>query len=135
MPPIAWGVAALLALLAGTARRAQAQPLPLSLTPEPLPPAPPTGPLPCCGDPFCGNEERHPVAVPGGWRRTKRGEEGAPVSAARGILSSHGKAPYGTLVPIDATHAALIEQHCHEPGGATRPWGYHHGVTLLTRAA
>lgn len=44
---------------------------------------------------------------------------------------------YGTLAPFVAvdgkTYATWIEQHYHPPGGATQPWGYHHGVTLLTK--
>lgn len=56
------------------------------------------------------------------------------VSAAMTVLRAYHGAPYGTLVPIDAGVAALIEQHCHEPGGAAEPWGYHVGVTLLAAA-
>ena len=45
---------------------------------------------------------------------------------------------YGTLSPFVAsdgnTYATWIEQHYHPPGGDLRPWGYHHGVTLLAQA-
>jgi hypothetical protein len=44
---------------------------------------------------------------------------------------------YGTLSPFTAsdgkTYATWVEQHYHEPGGAVKPWGLHHGVTLLTK--
>jgi hypothetical protein len=47
--------------------------------------------------------------------------------------------PYGTLTPFAAsdgnTYATWVEQHYHEPGGAAKPWGLHHGVTLLAQAA
>jgi hypothetical protein len=92
----------------------------------------PTGP--CCGEPVCGNQSRQPVAVPGGWRRMSGAEATPYASAARGVLSSHSGASYGTLVPLDAGVAAMVEQHCHEPGGPVKPWGYHRGVTLLAAA-
>jgi hypothetical protein len=44
---------------------------------------------------------------------------------------------YGALAPFIAgngkTYATWIEQHYHPPGGETRPWGYHHGVTILAK--
>lgn len=44
---------------------------------------------------------------------------------------------YGTLAPFTGgdgkTYATWIEQHYHPPGGATQPWGYHHGVTVLAK--
>ncbi len=89
---------------------------------------------PCCGEPVCGNQSRQPVAVPGGWRRATGAEASGYGGAAQSILSSHFGSPYGTVVTIDATTAALIEQHCHEPGGPVQPWGYHKGVTLLKAA-
>lgn len=94
-------------------------------------PSEPEGP--CCGEPVCGSQERQPVAVPGGWRRMTNAEAAPYVSAAVSILSEHHSAPYGTLVPVDASAAVMIEQHCHEPGGAVKPWGYHAGATLLAR--
>jgi hypothetical protein len=46
---------------------------------------------------------------------------------------------YGTLAPFTAsdgnTYATWIEQHYHEPGGSVKPWGLHHGVTLLAQAS
>jgi hypothetical protein len=89
---------------------------------------------PCCGQPVCGGEARHPVAVPGGWRRATGAEAGPYVGAAQSILSAHYADPYGTVIPIDADTAAMVEQHCHEPGGPVKPWGYHHGITLLKAA-
>ena len=92
----------------------------------------PTGP--CCGEPVCGNQSRQPVGIPGGWRRMTGAEAGPYAGAARSVLSSSAGAAYGTVIPIDSGVAAFIEQHCHEPGGPVKPWGYHRGVTLIAAA-
>jgi len=80
---------------------------------------------------------RAPVAIdlPAGYRRVRGDEVTAELSsAAQSVLASHGGAPFGTVVPIDDEYAGLIEEHYHPPGGAARPWGFHHGVSLIVRA-
>lgn len=86
-----------------------------------------------------GESTAVPLAVPSGWRRVSgvTPELSAQANALRnqpGFTSM----PYGTLSPFTAsdgqTYATWIEQHYHEPGGTARPWGLHHGVTLLERA-
>ena len=90
---------------------------------------------PCCGDPFCGNQTRQPVGVPSGWRRLTAPEV-TPYDRqfASEMLGPHAGDPYGSLVSYAGDRAIMIEQHCYEPGGAAKPWGYHPGVTLLTLA-
>ena len=83
------------------------------------------------------------LSVPSGWRRAT----GAEVSAlpelgahASALVNTSGFTSmlYGTLAPFVAsdgkTYATWIEQHYHEPGGAAKPWGLHHGVTLLAQS-
>jgi hypothetical protein len=100
----------------------------------------PTPPPP---SPSYGEAQRVALAVPAGWRRTTSTEVSTLpelVSYANSLRASSGftSIPYGTLTPFVAsdgrTYATWVEQHYHEPGGAVQPWGYHHGVTLLTRA-
>lgn len=81
-------------------------------------------------------ESRITVPVPAGWQRMS-GDAVTPelASISRSIINVHASDPYGTLVPIDAAHAALIDQHFHPPGGPLKPWGFHHGVSLLERSA
>ncbi len=83
-----------------------------------------------------------PQSVPSGWRRaTNADTQSAPdlVDHATALRNTPGftSMPYGTLSPFVAsdgkTYATWIEQHYHPPGGDTRPWGYHHGVTLLAQ--
>lgn len=80
--------------------------------------------------------------VPPGWRRVTSAEVAAVPdlrSYATSLRSSPGFStmPYGTLAPFTASdgnvYATWIEQHYHEPEGPIRPWGYHHGVTLLAK--
>jgi hypothetical protein len=99
--------------------------------PSPTPPPNPIQP---------GESVRVALAVPSGWRRVT----GTEVSAlpelgvrANTLRNSPGftSMPYGTLAPFTAsdgkTYATWVEQHFHEPGGPVKPWGLHHGVTLL----
>lgn len=90
-----------------------------------------------------GETEKVPLAVPAGWRRVKNAEVSALPelrSAAVALRGSSGFTglPYGTMSPLVAsdgkTYATWVEQHYHEPGGPTKPWGLHHGVTLLAKA-
>lgn len=87
-----------------------------------------------------GEATRVTLAVPAGWRRAT----GAEVSAlpelgsqANSLMNTPGftSMSYGKLTPFVAssggTYATWIEQHYHEPGGTTKPWGLHHGVTIL----
>lgn len=91
---------------------------------RPLPSPVPTGAV----------ETQVTVPLPAGWRRVYQAEVTPALSEqAATILGTYGGQPYGTFVPIDGTYAAIIEQHYHEPGGPMKPWGFHHGVTLLTR--
>ena len=89
-----------------------------------------------------GESQRITLSVPFGWRRAS----GAEVSAlpelssqANALMNTSGftSMTYGTISPFVAsdgrTYATWIEQHYHEPGGAARPWGLHHGVTVLTK--
>jgi len=90
-----------------------------------------------------GEQTRVSLPVPSGWRRVTNAD-----IAAAPDLTSHAVAlrntsgftsmQYGTLSPFVAsngqTYATWIEQHYHEPGGAVKPWGLHHGVTLLAKA-
>lgn len=111
------------------------RPAQAATSPEPKLPSPPS--------PSWGEAQRVALAVPAGWRRATSTEIAALpelVSQANALRSASGftSLPYGTLNPFTAsngqTYATWIEQHYHEPGGAVKPWGYHHGVTLLARA-
>ncbi len=83
------------------------------------------------------------LAVPAGWRRATNAdvsalpELGAQANTLRNTPGFTSMA-YGTLTPFVAsdgrTYATWVEQHYHEPGGAAKPWGLHHGVTLLVSA-
>lgn len=137
LPWIAGGGAALAAVLIFE-RKAKAAPA----TP-PGNPAPPV-PLPIGFDPnaFYGERQKVPLAVPSGWRRVSSGEVSALPelrTAATSLRNSPGftSTAYGTLAPFQAsngkTYATWVEQHYHEPGGPVKPWGLHHGVTLLAQ--
>lgn len=89
---------------------------------QPLPPPIPT-------------EKRVAVPIPSGYRRLSQAEVTPALAAsARVILDTHGSDPYGTFFPLPDGYAAMIEQHYHEPGGPVKPWGLHHGVTLLVQS-
>lgn len=88
--------------------------------------------------------ETTPVSlqVPSGWRRATNADiQSAPdlIARANALRNSSGftSLPYGTLNPFVAsdgkTYATWVEQHYHEPGGPVKPWGLHHGVTLLAK--
>lgn len=91
-----------------------------------------------------GEPRQAPIPVPEGWRRATNAEvsmlpelrdEALALRSSAGFTSL----PYGTLKPFVAsdgrTYATWVEQHYHEPGGAIRPWGYHHGVTILSQVS
>lgn len=87
-----------------------------------------------------GETKKVALAVPAGWRRATNTEVTAVpdlVTSAKTLRNAPGftSMTYGTLTPFTAsdgkTYATWIEQHFHEPGGSMKPWGLHHGVTLL----
>jgi len=128
LKPLAW--AAVSGVVVGTilllTRKAKAQDMPASPTFDPTK--------------FYGETTRVVQAVPSGWRRATNSDlAAAPDLADHAVAlrntSGFTSMQYGTLTPFVAsdgkTYATWIEQHYHEPGGAVRPWGLHHGVTLL----
>lgn len=101
-------------------------------TPAPAPPPSPT----------YGESVVVALPLPPGWRRASAAEVSAlPDLAFRAqavqSMSGFTSMAYGTLGPFVAgdgkTYATWIEQHFHPPGGSVRPWGYHHGVTILAK--
>jgi hypothetical protein len=87
-----------------------------------------------------GESTRVALAVPAGWRRATNSDVAALPelgTRANALRSTPGftSMAYGTLAPFVASngvmYATWVEQHYHEPGGAAKPWGLHHGVTLL----
>lgn len=89
-----------------------------------------------------GEQTRVALAVPVGWRRVTNADlQAAPdlVQHANALRNTSGftTMQYGTLSPFIAsdgkTYATWIEQHYHPPEGPVKPWGYHHGVTLLAQ--
>ena len=97
-------------------------------------------PAPPPPKPFYGETKRVVLFVPNDWRRITNAEATALpelITEANAIRSYPGftSLPYGTIFPFIAsngkTYATWVEQHHHEPGGPIKPWGYHHGVTLL----
>lgn len=126
IPWIAAGATALTVVLLG--KRTEASPL-----------SPPDAPPKVYGE----STTVH-LSVPSGWRRATSAEVSAfPELGARAnaLVNTSGftSMPYGTLAPFVAsdgrTYATWIEQHYHEPGGTAKPWGLHHGVTLLAQSA
>lgn len=90
-----------------------------------------------------GETKKVALAVPSGWRRATSAEVSALpelASYASSLMNAPGftSMTYGTLTPFTAsdgnTYATWIEQHFHTPGGAAKPWGLHHGVTILAQA-
>lgn len=82
-------------------------------------------------------EPKMPSPFPAGYRRLQQAEVTLDLTAkATSIRNAPGftSMQYGRVIPIEASTAALIEQHYHEPLGPAKPWGYHHGVTLIRRA-
>ena len=92
--------------------------------------------------PFYGEPTKVTLPVPAGWRRATDAEVAALPElsvAANALMSTPGftSMQYGTLTPFVASdgnaYATWIEQHYHPPGGALKPWGLHHGVTVLAK--
>lgn len=62
----------------------------------------------------------------------------AITKAAFSILAAHRTDDVGTEVPFTAhgrSYVGRIELHFHPIGGAEKPWGYHHGVTVYAAGA
>jgi hypothetical protein len=90
-----------------------------------------------------GETKKVMLAVPSGWRRATNTEVSTLPelgSQARALMNTPGftSMAYGTLAPFTASdgnsYATWIEQHFHEPGGVAKPWGLHHGVTILAQS-
>ncbi len=90
-----------------------------------------------------GETTKVTLAVPAGWRRATSAEVSAVPDLrlqATSLMNAPGftSMQYGTLTPFvasdDKTYATWIEQHYHEPEGPVKPWGLHHGVTILAQA-
>lgn len=87
-----------------------------------------------------GETDKVSLAVPAGWRRaTNTDIQASPnlITQAESLRNSTNftSMQYGTLSPFTGsdgkTYATWVEQHYHEPGGPVKPWGLHHGVTIL----
>lgn len=128
MTPLLWvvagGVVGGILLLAKTAKTT-----PKSTTP-PQPLEPPM---------TFGETKKVALTVPSGWRRVRNAEVTPEIRAQADALrntSGFKTMPYGAFAPFTSdgkTYATWIEQHHHEPGGPAKPWGLHHGVTLLAK--
>lgn len=90
-----------------------------------------------------GETTKVTLAVPAGWRRATNAEVSALPelgSQAGALMNTPGftSMTYGSLAPFTASngnvYATWIEQHFHEPGGTAKPWGLHHGVTILAQS-
>ncbi len=92
--------------------------------------------------PTYGEAVKVTLPVPAGWRRLGATETPPPeaVAVANALRAQPGftTMAYNTLAPFQVdglgTYATWIEQHYHPPGGAAKPWGYHHGVTILAQS-
>lgn len=84
--------------------------------------------------PVTYGEQQVTTPFPTGYRRLQQSEVTPDLAAkATSIRNSPGftSMQYGTVIPIGGPTAALVEQHYHEPLGPVKPWGFHHGVTLI----
>jgi len=73
------------------------------------------------------------IPIPAGWRRAKTAEV---TSDALALAKERVKSPGapGTFVTRETptgTFGSLTEWHYHEPNGPVKPWGWHHGITIL----
>lgn len=74
-----------------------------------------------------------PPAAIAGYARMKAAEVPATILPQLRTLLS-GSLGTVTKLPTDGRDiAAVIEPHFHEPGGPTKPWGWHKGVSLYER--
>lgn len=108
MAPLLWIGAALgsLLLFGGKAGAQQTSGRTLAEGPPPSPPQP---------------------APPAGYRRVNASDviTDEMLAAARAALAN----PIGTLL-VHGGWAIQLEWHYHEPGGPTKPWGWHKGATI-----
>lgn len=128
MKPLIWvaiGGAVATGLVLVT-RKAKAQTMPSSIDPEKT----------------YGELQQVQLAVPAGWRRATNADVAALPelgTQANALRNTPGftAMQYGTLSPFVAsdgkTYATWVEQHYHPPGGDVKPWGLHHGVTVLAQ--
>ena len=73
------------------------------------------------------------VPIPIGWRRAKQREITKEILALANERRKKTGLP-GTFVQHQTASGpvgTLTEWHYHPPGGALRPWGYHHGITVV----
>ena len=87
--------------------------------------------------PVYGEAKRVVLLVPDGWRRMTNTEVTALpelIDQAKMFRSYPGFASLPFAASDGKMYAIWVEQHYHEPGGPIKPWGYHHGVTLLAKA-
>ena len=80
------------------------------------------------------------IPIPEGWRRGEchPGKKCEVTSDAVKYANERRKntGAAGTFTVKETatgTFGALTEWHFHEPGGAKKPWGWHHGITILVR--
>jgi len=136
MNPLFWLGAGLLTMFFSSKKAMAAASHPGGLGPGPGLDSPPPAPPPI----KAGLDE--PVIstpIPAGWRRLQTAEVTPELLGfARSALGSIGSEPYGTTTSFKSStggeYMAMVEQHYHTPGGPVKPWGLHHGITLLTRA-
>ena len=127
MNPLIWLGVGILGMLFSS-KKAQAATI--------LPDNPATPPTPAPPTIKAGlNEPVISTPIPAGWRRLASREVTPDVLAfANSALGAIGSRPYGTtMASSDGRVMAMVEQHFHEPGGPVKPWGLHHGITLLGR--
>jgi hypothetical protein len=138
MNPLLWIAGGLLGMFAAKKAMAARMPPGAPLPGHPSMAIPPPGPQPIVK---AGLDE--PIIYtppPSGWRRLKTAEVTPGLLAfANSERSTVTQKPYGTIIPFmdtrtGAQFAAMVEQHFHPPGGPVKPWGLHHGITLLARA-
>lgn len=74
------------------------------------------------------------MPIPKGWRRARPEElDDAAKEFAVAALQTKGE-PGNIQIGAFADGRgllALTEWHFHPPGGPVKPWGWHHGITLL----
>jgi hypothetical protein len=75
------------------------------------------------------------ASVPSKLRRLRDIEVSAALlERAQWLVQREGHRSVGTEIPVTADghhYVAKIELHYHPEGGATKPWGYHHGISMF----
>lgn len=71
--------------------------------------------------------------LPPGWRRAKSAElTPEAIAFAKECVKQVGEIGLIREMP-NGDFAAFTEWHYHEPNGPAKPWGWHHGITMLVR--